>query len=66
MLDLVLLAFLAGATGIMGALLLNADGGPLVTTTVSLFQLLGYNFLVVSLLLVLRVLFVVFRGEPRH
>ena len=66
MLDLVLLAFLASATGIMGALLLNADGGPLVTTTVSLFQLLGYNFLVVSLLLVLRVLFVVFRGEPRH
>jgi ubiquinone biosynthesis protein len=61
-----LLAFVAAALGLMSVLLLAARGGPLVTATVTLYQLLGYNLLVVSLLLVLRVLFVVFRPErPR-
>jgi ubiquinone biosynthesis protein len=61
-----LLAFVAAALGLMSVLLLAAHGGPLVTPTVTLYQLVGYNLLVVSLLLVLRVLFVVFRPErPR-
>jgi ubiquinone biosynthesis protein len=59
----VLLAFLGATTGLMGVILLGADGGPTVTSGLSLFQLLGYNLLVVSLLLVLRVLFIVFRPE---
>ena len=49
----------------MGVLLLHAKGGPVVTSTVSLFELLGYNVLVVSLLLVVRVLFIIFRPERR-
>jgi ubiquinone biosynthesis protein len=59
----VLLAFLGATTGIMGVLLLGARGGPVVSSSVTLYQLLGYNLLVVSLLLVLRVLFIVFRPE---
>ena len=62
----VLLAFLGATTGLMGVLLLGAPGGPVVTEGVTLFQLLGYNLLVVSLLLVLRVLYIVFRPERRR
>lgn len=62
----VLLTSLAATTGIMGVLLLGAAGGPIVTSSVTLFQLLGYNLLLVSLLLILRVLIIVFRPErPR-
>ena len=61
-----LLAFVAAAVGLMSVLLLAAHSGPAVTSSVTLYQLLGYNLLLVSLLLVLRVLFVVFRPErPR-
>jgi ubiquinone biosynthesis protein len=61
-----LLAFVAGALGLMSAVLLLGDGGPRVTASLTLHQLLGYNLLLFSLLLVLRVLFVVFRPErPR-
>ena len=61
-----LLAFVAAALGLMSVLLLAAHGGPLLTSTVTLYQFVGYNLLLVSLLLVLRVLFVVFRPErPR-
>ena len=59
----VLLAFLGATTGLMGVLLLGAQGGPDVTQNITLFQLLGYNLLVVSLLLMLRVLFILFRPE---
>jgi ubiquinone biosynthesis protein len=61
-----LLAFVAAAVGLMSVLLLAAQGGPAVTSSVTLDELLGYNLLLLSLLLVLRVLFVVFRPErPR-
>lgn len=63
----VLLAFLAASTGIMAVLLLGAAGGPIVTTNITLFQLLGYNLLVISLFLILRVLVILLRPErPRH
>ena len=62
----VLLALMAASTGLMGVLLLGATGGPIVTSSVTLFQLLGYNLLLVSLLLMLRVLIIVFRPEPRR
>ena len=57
----VLLAFLGATAGIMAVFLLGATGGPQMTPTVSLFQVFGYNLLVVSCILVLRVLFVIFR-----
>jgi len=34
-----------------------------VSTSVSLFQVIGYNLLVISFVLVLRVLFIIFRPE---
>ncbi|MBA2697740.1 MAG: AarF/ABC1/UbiB kinase family protein, partial [Nocardioidaceae bacterium] len=59
----VLLAFLGATAGIMAVFLISASGGPAVTSTVSLFQVFGYNLLVVSCILVLRVLFVIFRQQ---
>jgi hypothetical protein len=38
-------------------------GGPAVTATVSLYQLLGYNLLVVCAILALRVLVLIFRPD---
>jgi ubiquinone biosynthesis protein len=58
-----LLAFLGTASGIVAALLLGAPGGPKVTPTVSLYQIFGYNLLIVAAILVLRVLFTIFRSR---
>jgi ubiquinone biosynthesis protein len=60
----ILLAFLGATTGIMAVLLLGSSGGPKLSPTVSLFQVLGYNLLVVSAVLILRVLVTIFR-PPR-
>jgi ubiquinone biosynthesis protein len=57
----VLLAFLAATVGIMAVLLLGTGGGPMVTEKVSLYALFGYNLLVVSAVLGLRVLAAIFR-----
>lgn len=57
----VLLAFLAATVGIMAVLLIGTAGGPRVTANVSLYELLGYNLLVVSGILGLRVLATIFR-----
>ena len=59
----VLLTILAATAGIMAVLLLGTAGGPTVTATVSLYQLLGYNLLVVCAILALRVLVLIFRPE---
>jgi ubiquinone biosynthesis protein len=61
MLHEVLLAFLAATSGIMAVLLLGTDGGPAVTDSVSLYSLIGYNMLVISAILALRVLVQIFR-----
>jgi ubiquinone biosynthesis protein len=50
-----------GAGGITAALLLGMSGGPKIAPDVSLDQLIGYNLLIVAAILVLRVLFVIFR-----
>jgi ubiquinone biosynthesis protein len=63
MLHQVLLTILAATAGIMAVLLLGTGGGPQVTDTVSLYQLLGYNLLVVCAILALRVLVLIFRPE---
>jgi ubiquinone biosynthesis protein len=59
----VLLAFLGAASGIAAALLLGASGGPKVAPDVSLNQVIGYNLLIVAGVLVLRVLFTIFRDR---
>ena len=58
-----LLTFLGAACGIAGALLVAAPGGPKVTSGVSLDQVIGYNLLIVAGILVLRVLFTIFRNR---
>jgi len=58
-----LLALLGAASGIVAALMLGTSGGPKVTATVSLYQVIGYNLLIVAGILVLRVLFTIFRSR---
>ncbi|WP_018353244.1 ABC1 kinase family protein [Longispora albida] len=59
----VLLTILGATAGVMAVLLLGTDGGPQVTPKVSLYELLGYHLLVVSVFLVLRVLIRIFRSN---
>jgi ubiquinone biosynthesis protein len=66
MLHEVLLAFTGTATGVMAVLLLASTGGPRVSPDLTLNQLFGYNLLVMSALLGLRLLFVVFRSQRRN
>ncbi|WP_327637241.1 AarF/UbiB family protein [Kribbella sp. NBC_00482] len=56
-----LLAVLGATAGIMAVLLLGTPGGPKVTDSMTLFQLFGYNLLVICAVLVLRVLILIFR-----
>jgi ubiquinone biosynthesis protein len=58
-----LLTFLGAASGIVAALLLGAPGGPKVAPTVSLYQMIGYILLFVAAIIVLRVLFTIFRNR---
>jgi ubiquinone biosynthesis protein len=58
-----LLALLGAASGIVAAILLGTSGGPQITPTVSLAQLIGYNLLIVGGILGLRVLYVIFRNR---
>jgi ubiquinone biosynthesis protein len=60
---LLLLTFLGTATGLVAVLLIAAPGGPKLSATVSLFQVIGYNLLIVASVLVLRVLFAIFRNR---
>ena len=65
MLHELLLAFTGMATGVMAVLLLTSTGGPRVSPELTLNQIFGYNLLVVSALLGLRLLFVVFRSQRK-
>jgi ubiquinone biosynthesis protein len=58
-----LLALLGAASGVVAAILLGTPGGPQITPTMSLLQLIGYNLLIVGGILVLRVLYVIFRSR---
>ncbi len=60
-----LLAFLGATTGLIGVLLLGTGGGPRISPNLTLFELFGYTLLVISFMLVLRVLFIIFRPERR-
>jgi ubiquinone biosynthesis protein len=59
----VLLTVLAAASGIAAALLLGVTSGPQITPNVSLGQLIGYNLLVVAVILGLRVLYTIFKNR---
>ncbi|MEU4545838.1 ABC1 kinase family protein [Nonomuraea dietziae] len=60
-----LLTVLGATAGLMAVMLLGTEGGPTVITgRMSLYELIGYNLLVISSILVLRVLILVFR--PRE
>jgi ubiquinone biosynthesis protein len=58
-----LLTFLAAASGIVAAVLLGTPGGPQITPTISLLQLIGYNLLIIGGILGLRVLYVILRNR---
>ena len=55
---------LASATGVMGAILIGSGGGPSVTDTLDLNQVIGYNLLAVSAVMIVRVL--VLAGRSRE
>lgn len=57
----VMLTVLGATAGVMAVLLLGADGGPRVGPDLPLFHVFGYNLLVISVLLGLRVVVTVFR-----
>ncbi len=59
----VILTVLGATTGVMGVLLLGATGGPRVNSSVTLFELFGYNLLVISGVLILRLLFTVLKAR---
>jgi ubiquinone biosynthesis protein len=61
-----LLAFTGTAAGIMAVLLLASTSGPRIAPEVTLNQVFGYNLLVISALLGLRLLYVVFRSQRRR
>ena len=63
--NLAAITFLAGAFGIMAAMLLTSLAGPMLTSTLSLFEVFGYMLVLVSSVLTLRVLFEVFGGKLR-
>ncbi len=57
----VVLAFTGGVLGIISVILLGLPGGPLLSSTTSMFQFFGYIGLFLSTVLVLRVLVTVLR-----
>ncbi|WP_328788034.1 MULTISPECIES: ABC1 kinase family protein [unclassified Streptomyces] len=59
----VLITFLGATSGVMAVILLAIPGGPDIAEDLSLFRLLGYHLLVISAVLVLRMLFTVFRAK---
>ncbi|MCY0920166.1 MULTISPECIES: ABC1 kinase family protein [unclassified Streptomyces] len=62
----VLLAFLGGIIGLVGVQLLRLGGGPMLSEGLGLFELFGYNLLVISSVLVLRVLFMMIGSGNRR
>ncbi len=56
-----LLTILASTAGIMAVIVIGQDGGPRLTSTVSMYQFIGYALLVASLILAMRVLVLIFR-----
>ncbi|MFC5288098.1 ABC1 kinase family protein [Actinokineospora guangxiensis] len=62
----VLLAFLGLGAGLIAAILIASDSGPVVLPQLTLNQLIGYNLLIVSAMVGLRLLYTVFRAQSRR
>ncbi|WP_156727246.1 ABC1 kinase family protein [Streptomyces apocyni] len=58
-----LLTVLSSTIGLMAVLLIRSSGGPQLGPSLSLFQLIGYNLLLVSGVLILRILFTIFKAQ---
>ena len=56
-----LLTILASTAGIMAVIMIGQDGGPQLTSAVSMFQFIGYGLLVLAFILAMRVLVLIFR-----
>ncbi|WP_029137098.1 ABC1 kinase family protein [Nakamurella lactea] len=63
LLNQVIITVIAATAGVMAVVLLSIAGGPQVTPSVSLYQLIGYNFLLVAAILGLRAVAPVFRHD---
>ena len=63
MLHQVLLAFIGATAGIMAAVLLGTTGGPRFLGEITLNQIVGYNLLLISTMIGLRLLFMIFRTQ---
>ncbi|MFD4674930.1 ABC1 kinase family protein [Lentzea sp. NPDC058450] len=57
----VMLTVLGATAGVMAVLLLGSSSGPQVASGIGLYQVFGYNLLIISVLLGLRVVVTVFR-----
>ncbi len=61
MLHEAMLTVLASTAGIMAVLMIGNEGGPSLTSAVSMYQFLGYMLLVLAFILAMRVLVLIFR-----
>ncbi|MER6300589.1 AarF/UbiB family protein [Kitasatospora sp. NPDC001539] len=61
----VILTALGATTGVMAVILLSTARGPRITSSITLFEVIGYNLLVVSAILMVRVLFTIFHARRR-
>lgn len=64
----VLLTVLGATAGLMAVILLGIEDGPVASDrlNMTLYQLIGYNLLVISAILVLRVLVLIFRRPSKR
>jgi len=60
-----LVTILACTAGVMAVVLLGEDGGPQLTSSVSLYEFLGYSLMVAAMILAMRVLVIIFRPGQR-
>ncbi|MFE3389692.1 ABC1 kinase family protein [Streptomyces anulatus] len=60
---MIALVFVGATTGVMAVMLLGTSNGPQVTSAVTLYQVFGYNLLVISTLVGLRLLYTIFRAQ---
>lgn len=58
-----IMAFLGGVVGLISVLLLEAQGGPVITQTITLFQIMGYIGLCASAALIMRVVTALLRDR---
>ena len=58
-----LLTLIGATSAIAAALLLGTTSGPKVTSSVTLYQVIGYNLFIVAAIFVLRVLFTIFKNR---